>query len=51
MAMKGKLFRPTLVLLASAVTERSEPRAITLAASSSSCIWRRWFTTTPWITR
>jgi octaprenyl-diphosphate synthase len=32
MVMKGKLFRPTLVLLSSAVSERSEPRAITLAA-------------------
>jgi octaprenyl-diphosphate synthase len=30
--MKGKMFRPTLTLLASAVEERSEPRAITLAA-------------------
>jgi octaprenyl-diphosphate synthase len=30
--MKGKLFRPTLVLLSSAVDERPEPRALTLAA-------------------
>jgi octaprenyl-diphosphate synthase len=30
--MKGKMFRPTLVLLASSVGERAEPRAITLAA-------------------
>jgi octaprenyl-diphosphate synthase len=30
--MKGKLFRPTLVLLSSAVDDRSEPRAPTLAA-------------------
>lgn len=32
MGMKGKLFRPTLLLLASAVEERSQPRAITYAA-------------------
>lgn len=32
MGMKGKLFRPTLLLLSSAVTERSQPRAITYAA-------------------
>ena len=32
MAMKGKLFRPTLVLLANQVEERPSPRAITLAA-------------------
>ena len=30
--MKGKMFRPTLVLLASAVEGSAEPRAITLAA-------------------
>ena len=30
--MKGKMFRPTLVLLASEVGEKSEPRATTLAA-------------------
>jgi octaprenyl-diphosphate synthase len=30
--MKGKMFRPTLALLASAVAERPEPRACTLAA-------------------
>ncbi len=30
--MKGKMFRPTLTLLASAVAERPEPRAVTLAA-------------------
>ena len=30
--MKGKMFRPTLTLLASAVDERPEPRAIPLAA-------------------
>ena len=30
--MKGKMFRPTLTLLASAVDERPEPRAIQLAA-------------------
>jgi octaprenyl-diphosphate synthase len=30
--MKGKMFRPTLVLLASAVEGRAEPRATTLAA-------------------
>jgi octaprenyl-diphosphate synthase len=30
--MKGKMFRPTLTLLASAVEERPEPRAIPLAA-------------------
>ena len=32
MGMKGKLFRPTLVLLSSSVEDRSEPRAITYAA-------------------
>ncbi|HYW33218.1 MAG TPA: polyprenyl synthetase family protein [Gemmatimonas sp.] len=32
MGMKGKLFRPTLLLLASAVEERSQPRAVTYAA-------------------
>ena len=32
MATKGKLFRPTLVLLANEVEERPSPRAITLAA-------------------
>ena len=32
MGMKGKLFRPTLLLLASAVEERSQPRATTFAA-------------------
>jgi octaprenyl-diphosphate synthase len=32
MGMKGKLFRPTLLLLSSAVEERSQPRAITYAA-------------------
>jgi octaprenyl-diphosphate synthase len=31
--MKGKMFRPTLVLLASEVAGRSEPRASTLAAT------------------
>ena len=30
--MKGKMFRPTLTLLASAAAERPEPRAVTLAA-------------------
>ena len=30
--MRGKMFRPTLALLSSAATGRSEPRAITLAA-------------------
>ena len=30
--MRGKMFRPTLALLSSATTGRSEPRAITLAA-------------------
>lgn len=30
--MKGKMFRPTLTLLASAVAGRPEPRAVTLAA-------------------
>lgn len=33
MGMKGKLFRPTLALLASAVEGRPHPRAITLAAT------------------
>ena len=32
MGMKGKLFRPTLLLLSSAVEERSQPRAVTYAA-------------------
>jgi len=32
MGMKGKLFRPTLLLLSSLVEERSEPRAVTYAA-------------------
>ena len=32
MAMKGKLFRPTLLLLASHLEERSPPRAVTYAA-------------------
>ena len=32
MGMKGKLFRPTLLLLSSAVEERGQPRAITYAA-------------------
>jgi octaprenyl-diphosphate synthase len=32
MGMKGKLFRPTLLLLSSAVDERHVPRAVTLAA-------------------
>jgi len=32
MGMKGKLFRPTLLLLSSAVEERAQPRAITFAA-------------------
>ena len=32
MGMKGKLFRPTLLLLASAVEERMQPRAVTYAA-------------------
>ena len=32
MGMKGKLFRPTLLLLSSAVEEQSQPRAITYAA-------------------
>ena len=32
MLMKGKLFRPTLVLLANAVQETPSPRAVTLAA-------------------
>jgi octaprenyl-diphosphate synthase len=32
LAMRGKLFRPTLALLASAVESRSEPRALPLAA-------------------
>ena len=31
--MKGKMFRPTLVLLASSADDRSEPRAVTLAAT------------------
>ena len=30
--MKGKMFRPTLLLLASAVEERTQPRAVTFAA-------------------
>jgi octaprenyl-diphosphate synthase len=32
MGMKGKLFRPTLLLLSSAIEERSQPRATTFAA-------------------
>jgi octaprenyl-diphosphate synthase len=32
MGMRGKMFRPTLVLLASSVEERSSARAVTLAA-------------------
>jgi octaprenyl-diphosphate synthase len=32
MGMKGKLFRPPLLLLSSAVEDRSQPRAITFAA-------------------
>lgn len=32
MGMKGKLFRPTLLLLSSAVEDRSQPRAVTYAA-------------------
>ena len=32
MGMKGKLFRPTLLLLSSAVEHRSQPRAVTYAA-------------------
>lgn len=32
MGMKGKLFRPTLLLLSSAVDERPQPRAVTYAA-------------------
>ena len=32
MGMKGKLFRPTLLLLSSAVEERTQPRAVTYAA-------------------
>lgn len=33
MAMRGKMFRPTLVLLSSAVEDRPEPAAVTLAAA------------------
>jgi octaprenyl-diphosphate synthase len=33
MGMKGKMFRPTLLLLANAVEERRDPRATTLAAA------------------
>jgi len=33
MAMRGKMFRPTLVLLCSSVEDKPEPQAITLAAS------------------
>lgn len=33
MAMRGKMFRPGLVLLCSSVENKSEPRAITLAAA------------------
>jgi octaprenyl-diphosphate synthase len=33
MGMKGKMFRPTLVLLASATDDRSEERAVALAAT------------------
>ncbi len=32
MGMKGKLFRPTLLLLSSAVEDRAQPRAVTYAA-------------------
>lgn len=32
-AMRGKLFRPTLLLLASAVADRPEPRAVPVAAA------------------
>lgn len=32
MGMKGKLFRPTLLLLSSSVEDRSQPRAVTYAA-------------------
>lgn len=32
-AMRGKLFRPTLLLLASSVAGRSEPRAVSVAAA------------------
>lgn len=33
MAMRGKMFRPTLVLLCSSIEERSEKQAVTLAAA------------------
>lgn len=33
MTMRGKMFRPTLVLLCSAVEDRPEPQAVTLAAA------------------
>lgn len=33
MAMRGKMFRPTLVLLSSGVEDRPEPAAVTLAAA------------------
>jgi octaprenyl-diphosphate synthase len=33
MAMRGKMFRPTLVLLSSAAEDRREPSAVTLAAA------------------
>jgi octaprenyl-diphosphate synthase len=33
MAMRGKMFRPTLVLLCSAVEDRPEPHAVTMAAA------------------
>ena len=33
MGMKGKMFRPTLLLLANAIEERPDPRATTLAAA------------------
>src|SRR5512141_58230 len=33
MAMRGKMFRPTLVLLCSSIEERSEPQVVTLAAA------------------
>jgi octaprenyl-diphosphate synthase len=33
MAMRGKMFRPTLVLLCSSVENRPEPQAVTLAAA------------------
>ena len=33
MGMKGKMFRPTLLLLASSVDDTPEPRAVSLAAT------------------